>query len=85
MGRPRKTMDEVPVTPTGLPDRFTTDVVGRTNHAMTPDEMEAFALAEGNLRPDGRAVHTVFSDDIIEAIVQQRRDAIENVPGPGDK
>lgn len=54
------------------------DPYGRTNHAMTADEVAVLALEAGNLRPDGRPKSGIFSDDVLRAEADRRREYIEN-------
>lgn len=54
------------------------DPYGRTNHAMTADEVAREALKEGTLRPDGRPIYSVFYDDVAADEENRRREFIEN-------
>jgi hypothetical protein len=78
--RKRKAEVEAPEkeTTTNYPDGVTEDLYGRTNHAMTADEVARAALAEGTLRPDGRPKQSLFYDDVLAAEQQRMRDYIEN-------
>lgn len=53
------------------------DPYGRTNHAMTADEVAEAALREGTLRPDGRPKQSVFYDDVALKEQDERRRFIE--------
>lgn len=54
------------------------DPYGRTNHAMTADEVAANALREGSLRPDGRPKAGIYADDVLRAEQDRQREYIEN-------
>lgn len=53
------------------------DPYGRTNHAMTADEVARKAVEEGTLRPDGRPKYSIFSDDIQAQEAERRRQYLE--------
>jgi len=70
---PVKVEDEVAPSPYGT----AADPYGRTNHAMTVDEVAAHAKREGTLRPDGRARATLFFDDVLARAADELRAHVE--------
>lgn len=55
------------------------DGYGRTNHALTEDQVHQLAEEAGNLREDGRPKASVFYDDIEGARVNAERARVEAI------
>ncbi len=70
--------DKVEEAPVPSPWGSADDPYGRTNHALSEDDVAQAAAKEGTLRPDGRARATVFYDDVLAQQAMQMRDFIES-------